>query len=252
MKTKIFLFGISGKMGKSVLECSFSHKNLEVVGGFDFVQSLTLPTFSHIKNVNINFDAIIDFSRPDTLDSVIALAEKTMKPVVIATTGFSDEQKKKIEVLSKKVPVFLSSNMSVGVNVLLKLVSEASKYLCSISDIEIIEKHHNQKVDAPSGTARMILDSIESSCSPPPCYGRVGHDALRQDNEIGVHAIRGGTIVGEHAVLFCMNDEVVSIKHEALSRKIFANGALKAADFLTEKKAGLYNMNDLIEVKNKQ
>jgi len=238
-------------MGKSVLECSFSNKNLEVVGGFDFVQNMTLPTFSNIKNVNVDFDAIIDFSRPETIDSVIALSEKTLKPVVIATTGFSDEERNRIVELSKKVPVLLSSNMSVGVNVLQKLVSLATKYLCGMSDIEIIEKHHNQKVDAPSGTARMILDSIEKAreefCpSPPPCYGREGHDAKRQDNEVGVHAVRGGTIVGEHEILFCLNEEVVSIKHEALSRKIFANGALKAVEFIVGKKPKLYNMDDML------
>lgn len=248
-KTKVFIFGISGKMGKEI--CAVAQQNnCEVTGGFDVVKSDLYPTFSDIEKINVPFDVVIDFSRPETLDSVISLSEKCRVPAVLATTGYSDSQLAQIEKLSARIPVFRAVNMSVGVNVVSRLIKQAVQMLGGDYDIEIIEKHHNQKVDAPSGTAKMLADSAadamrENGDNASIVYGREGV-SLRKKGEITVHAVRGGTIVGEHEVLFCGTDEIVSVSHVALSRKVLAVGALRAAKFVADKTPGMYGMDDLL------
>ncbi len=234
-------------MGRAVTERA-NECGATVTGGYDITPAKDIPTFSDIKQVNVPFDAIIDFSRPETLDAVIALAESRKCPAVLCTTGYDANALEKINALSKKVPVFKSGNMSVGMNVLISLAEQATKLLWDDADVEIIEAHHNRKVDAPSGTAKMIAEAINKASGEKAefVYGREGADCKRKKNDLGIHAIRGGTIVGEHEVMFCMNDEVVTIKHSALSRNIFADGALKAAEFLIGKSPALYDMKSML------
>lgn len=190
-------------------------------------------------------DCIIDFSNPSNLDMILDYAVVFKTPCVLATTGFSDAQIEKINNASKDIAILRSANFSLGVILMNKLVKEMTAVLKDGFDIEVIEKHHNRKLDAPSGTAKMLISSIEESTNYHTVCGREGI-SKREPNEIGVHSIRGGSIVGEHEVLFCGNDEVLSIKHEAHSRKIFGVGACKAAKFLKDKKNGLYDMEDIL------
>lgn len=192
---------------------------------------------------------MIDFSNPAVFDGLMAYAEEKGVPVIICTTGLSAEQNQKLKSASEKIPVFFSANMSIGVNLMIDLVSRAAKILESNFDIEIIEKHHNQKIDAPSGTALAIADAISESVSYNPEYTYDRHSVRRKrdKNEIGIHAVRGGTIVGEHSVIFAGTDEVLEIKHQANSKEIFAVGAVKAAKFIVGKPSGMYNMSDVID-----
>lgn len=244
----IFIFGISGRMGQAVLNSADAFDNIKVVGGFDTFKADNKFIFNDIKKINVKFDVIIDFSKPEALDTLIEVSQKFNKPVVLCSTGHTESQHKKIDSLCDEVAVFQSQNMSLGINILLELVAKTTKTLQNLADIEIIEKHHNQKVDSPSGTAKMIETEIESELNTKPnfLYGRVGNDTKRKKGDIGVHAVRGGSIVGEHEVLFCLDDEVISISHNALSRKVFANGAINAAFYIKNKTHGLYNMKDLI------
>lgn len=243
----LFIVGISGKMGRVVCERA---KDLgeTVSGGLDRLQSDAYPTFAAAKDANVPVDAIIDFSRPDTLDEIIALCEKFRCPVVLASTGYTASDDKKIAALASRVPVFRSENMSLGVNALSLLAEKAAAILKNF-DIEIVERHHNQKADAPSGTAKLLCRALERGLdySPTYVYGREGQ-AKRKEKEIGVHAVRGGSIVGEHEIAFCGADEVVTLSHAALSRKIFADGAIKAAQWLKTQPAGLYDMRDMIQL----
>lgn len=190
-------------------------------------------------------DVIIDFSHPCMLDTLYDFVKKNKVPVVIATTGYTAEQIEKIKEMSSYAPVLYSGNYSLGVMVMKKLVKIASDILGENFDVELIEKHHNRKLDAPSGTAKMLVDAVNSDKNYKLTHGREGA-SKRVKEEIGVHAIRGGTLCGEHEMLFLGNDEVVSIKHEAHSRKIFAKGACKGAEWLIGKKPGLYNMDDVL------
>ena len=247
--TGILINGYSGKMGKNVFSCSENFEDIFVMGGVDkFKTPAPFPTFESFDDVNVEFDVIVDFSNSAALDELIAFALKTKKPVVIGTTGFTDEQKAKIENASKEIAVFSSANMSLGVNLLSELSAIAAKVLGNTYDIEILEMHHNQKVDAPSGTALMLADSISESLSEKPSYEFDRHSKRekRSKNEIGFASVRGGTIVGEHEVIFAGTDEVIKLSHSAYSKALFANGALNAARFLATKDAGLYNMKDLI------
>lgn len=245
--TDVFLFGISGKMGRAVLECAGA-QDCRISGGFDRVISPSAPTFSAVSEINVPFDVIIDFSRPETLDTIIQLTERFPRPVVLATTGYDQTAQEKIARLQEKIPVFQSGNMSLGINVLLDLTRRAVKALGGGFDCEIIEKHHNQKVDSPSGTAKMIASAVAQSMPQPPTfvYGREGGDTKRRSGEVGIHAVRGGTVVGEHEVMLCGEDEIITISHTAQSRKIFANGALRAAAFIKDKAPGHYDMADLL------
>lgn len=237
----VFIFGISGKMGGALLDAAGSC-GCAVTGGFDVTHHPTVPTFTDVNDIDVEYDVIIDFSRPACLDSVIAAADKRGAGVVIATTGYSAAEEKKIAALAERVPVLRSGNMSVGVNVLLDLVDRAARALGDGWDIEIVEKHHNQKADAPSGTAKMLADTAAAAKGGAQfVYGREGA-CPRKPGEIGVHAVRGGTIVGEHDVIFAGTDEIVTLSHTALSRKIFAVGAFRAAQFVRTAAPGLYAM----------
>ncbi len=248
--TRILLSGCNGKMGQTIADIAQSTEGLEISAGFDIDNSLTydFPVFTDIFSCNAEYDVIVDFSHPSVLDSIIRFSIQMDKPVVIATTGFSNKQKKHIENASMRIPVFLSANMSLGVNLLLKLVRQAAEALIDSFDIEIIEKHHNRKVDAPSGTALLIADSLNDALGGNMKYIFDRHSMRRKrsTSEIGIHAVRGGTITGDHSVIFAGNDETLEIKHTAQSRNIFASGALKAAAFMHGKKPGLYTMNDLL------
>jgi len=244
---KLFIIGIDGKMGRAVCKRASQLEYFDVVGGFDILPDMDFKVFTSVEEVNVDYDVVIDFSRPESLDTIVALSARLPRPVVLATTGYSDLQMDKINALSNTIPVFMSGNMSWGVFVLQKLVAQATQYLWDSFDAEIIEKHHNQKVDAPSGTAKMLADSIAMAADPKPnfIYGREGTDAKRKPYEVAIHAVRGGTVVGEHEVSFYGNDEIITLSHSALSRNIFADGALRAAKFLQKQKKGLYQMKDM-------
>lgn len=246
---KLFLIGINGKMGKMICERANELSGYEIVGGFDMQTNSTYKVFDKVEDINVKFDAIIDFSRVETLDSVIAIATKFACPVVIATTGYDSEGVAKINSLAKKVPVFLSGNMSVGINLIEQLIKTATEKLFGDFDVEIIEKHHNQKVDSPSGTAKMLANAVKEGTKNKIdfIYGREGNDTKRKPNEVCIHAVRGGTIVGEHEAIFAGNDEIITITHSASSRKIFADGSMQASKFLIGKKPGIYNMKDMLK-----
>ena len=244
---RVIISGYSGSMGKVLTKCANEDSELEIVCGSS-KDDLDVPfkTYHKMSEVEESADVIIDFSHHSTIDDTLSYAIKTKTPLVIATTGFNDEELEKIKESSNIIPIFHSSNMSLGVNVLIKLVKEAAKSLNGF-DIEIIEKHHNKKLDAPSGTAVMIANGVKEVLPDSEyIYGRHGRSDKRSSNEIGIHAIRGGTIVGEHTTIFAGHDEVVEIKHSAQSKDIFAKGAIAAAKFLVKQEAGYYNMNNML------
>lgn len=245
---KIFIVGINGKMGKAIASMA-ENTGHTVAGGLDLSTDGAYPVFTRAQDVTVPYDCVIDFSRPLTLDEVLKLARTRKAPAVIATTGYDAAQLAAIDALAEEVPVFRSANMSLGVNVVEKVLTELAAALKGF-DIEIVEAHHNQKADAPSGTAKQMLAAVERGLDYEPhvVYGREG-ESKRQAGDIGVHAVRGGTIVGEHTVIFAGEDELIEIKHTALSRRIFANGSLKAAEFLQGKPAGLYDMTALLAQK---
>lgn len=247
---KVLLCGCNGKMGKVVESLINDIPKMEIVAGIDTLDSNnTYPCFKDFHLCDIDADVIIDFSHHTLVSNLIDYSVKSKTPAVICTTGLDDDLIRKINEASNKVPLFRSGNMSLGVNLIMDLAKKASKILADSFDIEIIEKHHNRKADAPSGTAYMIAEAIneELDGSKEYNYGRYGRSAKRDKNEIGIHAIRGGTIVGEHTVIYAGTDELIEIKHTALSRKIFASGAIKAAKFLIKQEKGLYNMNDILK-----
>ena len=244
---RVIISGYSGSMGKVLTKCANEDSELEIVCGAS-KDDLDVPfkTYQKMSDVEELADVIIDFSHHSTIEDTLSYAIKTKTPIVIATTGFNDEELTKIKKASNIIPIFHSSNMSLGVNVLVKLVKEAAKSLNGF-DIEIIEKHHNKKLDAPSGTAVMIANGVKEVLPDSEyIYGRHGRSDKRSSNEIGIHAIRGGTIVGEHTTIFAGHDEVVEIKHSAQSKDIFAKGAIAAAKFLVKQEAGYYNMNNML------
>lgn len=247
--TGILLNGYSGTMGKNIVSCSEKFEDIFVMGGVDkFKSPAPFPSFENFEDVNVEFDVIIDFSNSAALDDLLSFALESKKPIVIGTTGYSDEQKKRIEEVSKEIAVFSSANMSLGVNLLSELSAIAAKVLGNDYDIEILEMHHNQKVDAPSGTALMLADSISASLNDKPEYEFDRHSKRekRRKNEIGFASLRGGTVVGEHEVIFAGTDEVIKLTHSAYSKALFANGALNAARFLVGKEPRIYTMKDLI------
>ena len=223
---------------------SSSHK---CVGMYD---PLGNGNYKDLKEIDTKIDGIIDFSHFSLTEEILNYAIEINSPLVIATTGHTDEQKLKIEEASKRIAILKATNTSLGVNIMNQIVSYATKLLADF-DIELIEKHHNRKIDAPSGTAVTLLEVINESLSEKKkiVYGREGNKK-REKNEIGVHAIRGGNIVGEHTVIFSSGDEIIEIKHEALSRKIFADGAVKAILSLINKPSGLYLMKDILNINN--
>ncbi len=248
---RVMLSGCNGKMGQVVTAMCAANENIQVVAGIDAyaVQKNDYPVYADPMEFPGQADCIIDFSNPAALSPVLSYCKKTGCAVVLATTGYSDAQIQEIETAAKEIRVFRSANMSLGINVLLSLVQRAAKILGNSCDIEIVEKHHNRKLDAPSGTAIMIADAAASALEERPEYVYERHSVRqkRGKNEIGISSVRGGTIVGEHEVIFAGTDEVLEIKHSAYSREIFANGAIQAAQFLASRtEPGLYNMEHLV------
>lgn len=244
----IIMSGINGRMGKAIEELCNSDETVEIIAGIDINLGVPhkFPTVSNPSELDTKADVIIDFSHHSCAEMLCKYAVETATPIVFATTGYTEEELHMINEASKKVAVFTSANMSLGVNLIISLAKQAAKILNGF-DIEIIEKHHNQKLDAPSGTALMIADGIkEIKEDSEYVYDRSQVRRKRSQNEIGIHAIRGGTIVGEHDVIFAGHNEVVTISHSAQSREVFASGALSAAKFIAGKPAGMYKMNDMI------
>ncbi|NLK21569.1 MAG: 4-hydroxy-tetrahydrodipicolinate reductase [Epulopiscium sp.] len=248
---KIIMHGCNGKMGQVISSLVEEDKECSMVAGIDpYVnKSNPYPVFSKIEDCDAPADVIIDFSTASAVKPLLEYASKKQIPLILCTTGLSDELLDLVKKTAVKIPVFFSANMSLGVNLLINLVKRASEVLYDVDfDIEIIEKHHNQKIDAPSGTALALADAINESLDSRYDYKYDRHieRKKRDKNEIGIHAVRGGTIVGEHSILFAGKDEVVELKHTAMSKEVFAVGALKAAKFLAGKAPGLYNMENLI------
>ncbi len=236
-------------MGGFVANAAKENGNFQIVAGVDKVNiGQPYPIFSKFSDINVPADIIIDFSHPSLLDSMLEFALSKNIPLVIATTGYNDAQTQKIKDAAKKIPVFFTFNFSLGVNLICSLAKKAAQVLGDGFDIEIIEKHHNQKIDAPSGTAIMLGNAINSVFDDKMSYEYDRHSkrSKRTKNEIGMHSIRGGTIVGEHDVIFAGHDEVITVSHSAQSKEVFAVGAVRAAKFLFQKEAGLYDMNDVI------
>ena len=247
---RIILSGANGAMGHQIATGISERDDCKVVAGLDINTNAysDFPIFSNPDELTCSADVIIDFSHVSVLTPLLAYAVKERIPVVLCTTGYTDSQVKELKEASKQIPVFYSRNMSLGINLLIELAKKASQILGDQFDIEIIEKHHNQKIDAPSGTALMIADGITEALDRNMHYEYDRHSQRkkREKNEIGLHAVRGGTIVGEHEVLFAGHHETLSITHIAQSKEVFATGSINAAVFLAGKPAGLYDMADLI------
>lgn len=251
---KIIISGCNGYMGRVVESLCMQDPTVTIVGGFDLlgVVEKEYPVFTSPSQFTGEADAVIDFSSPAALDGLLEFAKEKKIPLILATTGYTPEQIAKIGAVATEVPLFRSANMSLGINVLLNLVAKASEVLGADYDIEIVERHHNRKVDAPSGTALMIADVAKAHCNHEAEYvfDRSSVRQPREKKEIGISAVRGGTIVGEHEIIFAGHDEIMEIKHTALSREIFAQGAVTAAKFMaTVTTAGLYDMSHLLEEK---
>ena len=252
---KIIMHGCNGHMGQVISGIVEKDPDAEIVAGIDIADQgkNSYPVFTDIDACQVEADAIIDFSSAKATDKLLEYSAARQIPVVLCSTGLSEEQLAKVEETSKKVAVLKSANMSLGINTLLKLVQDAAKVLATAGfDMEIVEKHHNRKLDAPSGTALALADSINEAMEDRYhyTYDRSARHEKRDPKEIGISAVRGGSIVGEHDVIFAGQDEVVTISHTAYSRAIFGKGALEAAKFLAGRPAGLYNMADVIEAGN--
>ena len=247
---KIIFCGCFGRMGNAVRQIVKDSSDAEIVAGVDICDGAAeFPVYKSIADVKEAADVIIDFSSPKALDSILECSISKNIPLVLCTTGFSDEQLEQIKKASEKVAILRSANMSLGINTVAKLIQTAAQILADNGyDIEIVERHHNQKKDAPSGTALLLADAINSSCDGryEYVYDRSGRREARPKNEIGISAVRGGSIVGDHEIIFAGLDEVVEIKHTAYSRNVFAKGAVSAAEFLAGKSAGMYTMSDVV------
>ena len=244
----VLINGCNGKMGQEVAKRIKETEDIETLCGVDKIDTgdNPFPVFEKVEDINLIPDCIIDFSIPKATLKILDFSKKNKIPIVIATTGFSEDEDKIITEVSKEIPVFKSANMSYEINLMAKIVADISKNL-SDSDIEIIETHHNRKIDSPSGTALILADSINEALDGKMNYEYDRHSKRerRSKNEIGIHSIRGGTEVGKHSVIFFGQNESFEVTHNVISRSVFADGAIKAAKFLVNKDAGSYNMNDL-------
>ena len=248
---RAIMSGCNGKMGQVITGICKEDAEIEIVAGIDVTDkgNTSYPVFTDIHECKTEADVLIDFSSAKAADALLDYCVERSLPVVLCTTGLSEEQLAKVEETAKKIPVLKSANMSLGINMLLKLLKEAAQILAPAGfDIEILEKHHNQKVDAPSGTAIALADSINEAMGNTYHYkyDRSATREKRDAKEIGIQAIRGGTIVGEHDVIFAGQDEVITFNHTAYSKAIFAKGAVQAAKFLAGKLEGRYDMADVI------
>ncbi len=248
--TRIIMVGCNGHMGRVISDLVRADEDAKIVAGVDITEAQdSYPVYSRIGDVQEEADAIIDFSSPKLLDDILAFAVEKQVPAVLCTTGYSKEQIQQIEDTSKKVAILRSANMSLGINTMVKVMEAVTKTLAEAGfDIEIVEKHHNQKLDAPSGTALALADAINGELNHEYDY-KYDRSTLREKRpkkEIGISAVRGGTIVGEHEIIFAGTDEVLEFKHTAYSKAIFGKGAISAAKFIHGKSADLYNMKDVI------
>ena len=238
-------------MGRVISQCVKERTDCEISVGIDINGESTFgyPIYTDFSNVSEQVDVIIDFSHPKALSPLLAFAKEKQVPCVLCTTGYSTEQVEELKKISESVPIFYSRNMSLGINLLIALSQKAAAVLGNEFDIEIIEMHHNQKIDAPSGTALMLADGIAQIRGKGTryVYDRHSQRKKREQNEIGLHSVRGGTIVGEHEVIFAGPHEVISLSHSAQSKEVFANGAINAAVYMAGRSPGLYDMSDLLK-----
>lgn len=249
--TRIIMHGCNGAMGRTITGLAGDMEDVEIVAGVDVNtrDNGAYPVFSSLDACTVEADVVIDFASAKAVDGLLEYCGRKKLPVVVCTTGLTPEQVQKVEDTSRKTAVLRSANMSLGVNTLMKLLQDAARVLAGAGfDIEIVEKHHNQKVDAPSGTALALADAINGALGNEYqyCYDRTKERKKREKKEIGIQAVRGGSIVGEHEVIFAGLDEVIEIKHTAYSKGIFGKGAVEAAKFLAGKPAGKYGMEDVI------
>ncbi len=251
-KVKVIIHGLMGNMGKTVQKLIENDERLEIVAGIDHKAKdgdFSFKTFGNIYNCNVKADVVIDFSVASATNDLLHYCKEKNLALVLCTTGLSEETLQLIEETSKDIAIFKSANMSLGINLVNGLLKKVSNLLYESGfDIEIIEKHHNQKIDAPSGTALLLADTIKDTINDDQqyVYDRSQVRQKRDKKEIGIHAIRGGTIVGDHSVLFAGNNELIEINHQATSREVFAVGAINASKFISNQPAGLYCMDDLI------
>jgi len=248
---KVIMHGCNGHMGRTITRLVESDPEIEIVAGVDKYTEVAnkYPVFASIDECDIKADAIIDFCNAAAVDALLEYAVKTQTPVVLCTTGLSQEQLDKVTATSEKVAVLKSANMSLGINLLMKLLKEASVKLADAGfDIEIVEKHHNQKLDAPSGTAIALADAINDVFEDKYeyVYDRSQRREKRGAKELGISAVRGGTIVGDHDVIFAGEDEVITFSHRAYSKAVFGNGAIQAAKYIAGKGPGYYDMKDVV------
>lgn len=249
---KIALLGAAGRMGKALAQLIAQRDDCEVVAGIDAYPDAAapFPQFARLEEMDATPDVLIDFSHPEATSAALHYCAAKGLPCVVCTTGLPEETREKIKKTAEKTPVFYSANMSLGINLLVELVKRAQDVLPGF-DIEIIEKHHHNKLDAPSGTAMLLADTMNEHADGRYhyVYNRQPLRQKRDTDEIGIHAVRGGSIVGEHDVLFAGPDEVVTLSHTAYSRDVFANGAISAALYLAGKQPGLYSMQNLVAEK---
>ena len=251
---KAIMHGCNGHMGQVITAICKEDENIEIVAGIDLNDSLPndYPVYKSLAECDVTADVVIDFCNAKAVDALLDYCETTGTPVVLCTTGLSDEQLARVEEVSKNVAVLKSANMSLGINTLMDLLKKATDVFAEAGfDIEIVEKHHNQKLDAPSGTALALADAINEELDNSYVYkfDRSQERKKREKKEIGISAVRGGSIVGEHEVIFAGMDEVITFKHTAYSKSVFAKGAVEAAKFLAGKLAGHYDMKDVIAAK---
>lgn len=248
---KILISGCNGHMGQVVAQICRESGDVEVTAGFDLLgqEREDFPVYSSPAAFQGQADALIDFSAPAALPALLELGKARRIPLVLATTGYSPEQLAAIDAAAREIPIFRSGNMSLGINVLMGLVNKAAAALGGDFDVEIVERHHRRKVDAPSGTALMLAQAASEALpyEPEYVYQRQSVRKPREPKEIGISSVRGGNIVGDHEVIFAGRDEVIELRHSAMSREVFASGALRAARFLAGVKTpGLYSMKDLV------
>ena len=251
--SEIIIYGIGGAMGENLVDVISADPELNIAAGVENFNSRVLPVdievFKNLTECVADAAGIIDFSHPDNLNDILNYGEETGNPLLICTTGFSEKQHQQIKEAGKKCPVLLSTNTSYGINLFQSILKQFVPFLGDKFDIELIEKHHNRKKDAPSGTAKTLLDTIKSSLPQKreEVYDRHESSEARAKNEIGVHTIRGGSISGEHSVIFAGEDEIIEIKHTALSKKVFARGAVEAFKWLSKQSFGYYLMEDMFK-----
>ncbi len=246
---RVLISGCGGAMGTVIERYIKTRDDCTVCCGVDkFKADKSYPVYPSFLEVETDADVIIDFSHPSLTSSALSYAAKTKTPIVVATTGLSDEQKEEIVAVSKETAVFFTANMSIGVNLLVSLAKKAAAVLSQDFDIEIVERHHNKKVDSPSGTALMLANAInedQGDCFDL-VFGRYGKETKRKPREMTIHAVRGGTIAGDHDVIFAGNNEVITLSHHAQSKEVFATGSVNAAIFISKEKEGLYDMSDML------